>query len=157
MTQILDWKLCTDEKEKYHAYLCSEEWYAIRLRVMERAKDTCERCKRAPADNVHHVTYIRKYREELHDLMAVCKPCHDAIHAIRKKDIEHVQQLRSALDDETVKLCLTLAAKRSVIETFQRIKALHPELILDDWLRNYAENHAYKMDCDKYGIKDPNL
>ena len=66
--------------DKYEAYLCSPEWAAKRLAVLRRARNTCEKCKASRATQVHHLTYIRKYRELLTDLIALCGECHEAIH-----------------------------------------------------------------------------
>ena len=157
MTQILDWKLCTDDREKYQAYLCSEEWWALRRRVMERAKDTCERCKQKAADNVHHLTYIRKYQEELCDLLAVCTSCHDRIHAIRKEQVEEFKSETRGMDSDTVKLFLLISAKRAAMECISAIRLGYPEIIVDEWLIKYAEKRAFEMDCEKYGIEDATL
>lgn len=37
-------------------------------------------------EHVHHLTYARKYREDLEDLLGVCNQCHDFIHAISDFD-----------------------------------------------------------------------
>lgn len=66
--------------ERYHRYLCSPEWGRMRRAVFDRARGRCERCRNASANHVHHLTYIRLYAEDLDDLQAVCKPCHDFIH-----------------------------------------------------------------------------
>jgi hypothetical protein len=74
------------EREKYQRYLCSREWAEKRRAVMERAKDTCERCLNARADAVHHLTYARKYAERLDDLQAICDPCHQFLHGKSDRD-----------------------------------------------------------------------
>lgn len=68
-----------NERERYQRYLCSPEWWAKRNAVMERARGLCERCGRE-AEQVHHLTYARKYDERLDDLLAICGRCHNAIH-----------------------------------------------------------------------------
>ena len=77
---MINWRDITDEKEKYHAYLCSPEWWAKRQQVIERCGNRCEECHRRSVTEVHHRTYIRKYREHLSDLVGLCGPCHEAIH-----------------------------------------------------------------------------
>lgn len=79
-TDMRDWRTITDEREKYAAYLCSREWAVKKNAVHERAKGTCERCGLLPISAVHHLTYERKYREELTDLAGWCQPCHDFTH-----------------------------------------------------------------------------
>lgn len=78
--QLIDWRSIEDEKEKYAAYLCSEEWGRLRRAVLKRADARCERCFSPYIESVHHLTYIRRYREDLADLQAVCQGCHDFIH-----------------------------------------------------------------------------
>jgi hypothetical protein len=75
-----DWRSIADEREKYQAYLCSQEWWSKRNAVIDRSGGRCEKCNCRDADHVHHLTYIRKYNELLSDLIAICKRCHDQIH-----------------------------------------------------------------------------
>jgi len=77
---LTDWRTITDDREKYQAYLCSREWAEKREAVRKRAGDKCERCKVLPMAACHHLTYERKYREELTDLQAICQACHDFTH-----------------------------------------------------------------------------
>ena len=67
----------------YSAYLQSPEWAAKRRYVMKRDK-VCRVCG-APAQQVHHLTYARvkppNFGELMSDLIAVCVPCHEEIHA----------------------------------------------------------------------------
>jgi len=76
----MNWRQIADEKEKYHAYLCSREWSEKREAVRDRADGRCERCEILPMDACHHLTYIRKYDERLEDLQAICNPCHEFTH-----------------------------------------------------------------------------
>ena len=79
-TTQLDWREIVNDREKYAAYLCSREWAEKREAVRERARGKCERCKVLPMDACHHLTYKRKYREELEDLQAICEMCHGFTH-----------------------------------------------------------------------------
>jgi hypothetical protein len=72
--------------EKYQAYLCSREWGLKREAVAARSGGVCERCKRNPAYAVHHLTYARKYREPLSDLIHLCEECHDFNHGRSNHD-----------------------------------------------------------------------
>lgn len=76
----MDWRDITDEKEKYAAYLCSREWSEKKEAVKQRAGGKCERCFVNLIDAVHHLTYARKYKEELNDLQGICQPCHEFTH-----------------------------------------------------------------------------
>lgn len=80
------WQGMKDDKKKYAAYLCSREWAVLKEAVKRRSGGVCERCMVNPMDHVHHLTYERKYAEELDDLQACCKQCHEFIHA--KSDVD---------------------------------------------------------------------
>ena len=64
----------------YQKYLCSREWGLKREAVHRRANGICERCNWQTGTAVHHLTYIRKYNEELSDLQLLCGDCHNFIH-----------------------------------------------------------------------------
>ena len=64
-------------RAKYHAYLASRPWDLKREAVMKRAAGRCERCHKAPPDQVHHLSYAHTFDEPLEDLQAICKPCHE--------------------------------------------------------------------------------
>jgi hypothetical protein len=67
----------------YQAYLKSEKWYAIRLKVLSRDDYTCQHCHckvTSYTANVHHKTYIRLGDEKLSDLITLCIPCHEKEH-----------------------------------------------------------------------------
>jgi hypothetical protein len=95
------WQSIEDDREKYAAYLCSREWAVKREAVRERSGGKCERCHVLPMDHVHHLTYERKYREELEDLQASCKPCHEFTHGKSDfdpcSDAPEVKYLRSCV------------------------------------------------------------
>lgn len=76
------------ERERYQQYLCSPEWNGLRNAVLDRSCGKCEKCGRQ-ASQVHHLTYIRKYREHLSDLQALCEQCHEAIHKAKLPDHEY--------------------------------------------------------------------
>ncbi len=76
----MNWREIRNEREKYHAYLCSEEWGKLRAAILQRSGGTCEKCQLRPMVHVHHQTYIRKYNELPSDLLAVCDECHNRIH-----------------------------------------------------------------------------
>jgi hypothetical protein len=82
----MDWQDLEDDREKYAAYLCSREWSVLKAAVHLRSGGVCERCKRNDIDAVHHLTYARKYREELADLQGLCNGCHMFTHA--KSDVD---------------------------------------------------------------------
>ena len=85
-SHLADWRSIADDKEKYQAYLCSREWAEKREAIRERAGGKCERCRTLPMDAVHHLTYARKYNEDLADLQAICSACHEFTHG--KSDVD---------------------------------------------------------------------
>lgn len=97
----MNWRECKDEKEKYGLYLASREWSLLKARVKERSHGICERCKANPSRQVHHLTYARKYREELEDLQDLCVGCHEFIHAHSGKD--PIDAIPPMLGDKVIK------------------------------------------------------
>lgn len=67
----------------YHWYLGTNFWRERREVAMSRANGVCEKCKQAPAREVHHLTYLRVFNELPTDLVALCRPCHAAIHHLK--------------------------------------------------------------------------
>jgi len=84
---IDNWRSIANDKEKYNAYLCSREWNQKRIAVHKRAHGKCEQCRALPIAAVHHVTYARKYNEDIADLQGLCEPCHAFTHGQSDVDI----------------------------------------------------------------------
>lgn len=61
----------------YKAYLASDLWQAIRMRVLVRDKYTCQKCG-SPAEQVHHRSYGMGTLAGVHDrgLISLCRDCH---------------------------------------------------------------------------------
>jgi hypothetical protein len=74
------------DRERYQRYLCGREWGLLKEAVRKRCNGICERCHANPMDHVHHLTYVRKYRELLEDLQAQCVGCHEFTHGKRDRD-----------------------------------------------------------------------
>jgi hypothetical protein len=72
--------------EEYNKYLKSDEWLAKRAVVLKRDKYICQSCLTQKATQVHHLTYRHVYNEPLFDLVAVCKPCHDIITIMDRRE-----------------------------------------------------------------------
>ncbi len=84
LQQFDDWQHSVTRIE-YKAYLQTEGWDRTRLKVLERAKWTCEGCGEARATQVHHKTYDDpRGQEMLFNLVAVCADCHEKITAHEK-------------------------------------------------------------------------
>ena len=69
----------------YDEYLASDEWEERRQLVMDRAEGLCEGCRKAPAVQVHHLTYEHVFNELLYELVALCVPCHKRAHEKREE------------------------------------------------------------------------
>lgn len=71
-----------DRKGWYAWYLTTPEWDRRRRAVLRRAGHTCEGCGAIGlALQVHHLSYKHVGAEFLWELVAVCDPCHDLVHA----------------------------------------------------------------------------
>lgn len=66
---------------RYNAYLQTQAWQDRRRKVLKRANGMCEGCADRPAAEVHHLTYDHVCEEFLFELVALCEPCHERIHA----------------------------------------------------------------------------
>jgi hypothetical protein len=66
----MTWAIPESRKEAYLQYIASPAWQAKRIRVLQRAGGTCERCRKAPARQVHHLTYVRLFVERDEDLLS---------------------------------------------------------------------------------------
>ncbi len=64
-----------------HVTLMSPKWRALRELVFARAGGICEGCGKRRAVQVHHLTYDHLGDEFLWELRAVCRECHERVHA----------------------------------------------------------------------------
>lgn len=69
-----------DWKEKYPAYLQTQEWKIKREEVFRRDNYLCQFCHHYSATQVHHLSYDNIFNEPLEDLVAICRTCHDKHH-----------------------------------------------------------------------------
>ncbi len=67
-------------RAEYRAYLASPQWAQRRAEILNRANGLCEICSQ-PATQVHHLHYHNIGDEQPDDLMALCRECHELIHA----------------------------------------------------------------------------
>lgn len=67
--------------EEYHEYLAGPEWAAKRSRALSRGKNRCAACGSTSRLQVHHLTYARIFREDLSDLMVLCRQHHEEVEA----------------------------------------------------------------------------
>ncbi len=64
----------------YAEYLRSPEWQQRRFQALHEAGDRCQVCNSDGDLEVHHRTYERIGREELGDLIVLCRACHQLFH-----------------------------------------------------------------------------
>ena len=65
-------------KEEYYNYLQSEEWQKKRNIILEKSGGRCQLCDSNKSVQVHHRSYKRlRTEDELLDLIALCKSCHE--------------------------------------------------------------------------------
>lgn len=103
----------------YDDYLKTEHWQTQKLMVRERANNVCERCHRQLIDHIHHLTYERLGRELPSDLLGVCSPCHEILHALESK-----RELPADLLAVLPKQQYTLGCSEWTIHKWQRLEYL---------------------------------
>ena len=64
----------------YLEYLRSDKWKEIRLKILKRDNNLCQKCKSEKAYHVHHLTYKNLFHEKLEDLISICIKCHTIEH-----------------------------------------------------------------------------
>jgi hypothetical protein len=69
-------------QNEHQYYLTTPHWKRIRESALIRDEYTCRDCGIA-AEEVHHLSYERKYKpEEIDDVVSLCIPCHNKRHGI---------------------------------------------------------------------------
>ena len=69
----------------YPAYLRSARWAGIRRKVKERDGWCCQYCGTDDQLEVHHVHYRSVGRENGHELVTLCRLCHESEHEDARK------------------------------------------------------------------------
>lgn len=72
-----------DYKKRYSEYMRSGAWRDKRKDRLDRDGHQCRHCGAATKLEVHHLTYERFGKEQLNDLITLCKSCHDGVHSGR--------------------------------------------------------------------------
>ena len=70
----------SDWWRKYHQYINSPQWRALKRRIIQQRGSNCERCGKFGAVDLHHLTYVRLGRELDEDLKLYCQTCHRLMH-----------------------------------------------------------------------------
>lgn len=66
----------------FSEYRLTPEWRSRRNRVLLRAANKCELCFASERLDVHHRTYERYGEEQVGDLIALCRTCHQRQHGV---------------------------------------------------------------------------
>jgi hypothetical protein len=69
----------------YNEYLKTQHWELAKSAALKRDQNKCADCGDSGNEKsieVHHITYIRRGKESLEDLMTLCKDCHKERHFI---------------------------------------------------------------------------
>lgn len=69
----------------YNHYLSTQHWSLIRSAALKRDGSKCADCGSGSDEKpleVHHVTYSRKGKENLEDLLTLCSECHEERHFV---------------------------------------------------------------------------
>lgn len=74
-------------------YLKSDHWLALRRSKLDQDPG-CQKCRLAPAQQVHHVNYRSFYNVTLSDLLSVCNRCHAKMHGKEYNDPKPYWRLR---------------------------------------------------------------
>lgn len=125
----------------YQRYLASREWALKKEQVRKRSRDKCERCKRAPYEATHHLTYERVGNERLEDLQAVCNACHEFLSAKTHVDPVEVYAKEKRIGDlvgRFVKETGIDPNKLTVIQLMHRLASLDKRSILEEFVQAYA-------------------
>lgn len=67
-------------RDQYNEYLKSDQWRALRTKVLSRDNFICQSCLTEKAAEVHHLTYDNLFNEHAFELVSLCKACHERIH-----------------------------------------------------------------------------
>jgi hypothetical protein len=73
-------------KQRYEAHLNSPTWLGQKAEAFLHWGRFCSCCGSANDIQVHHLTYRNLIDCTADDLMPLCKPCHDAVHALPELD-----------------------------------------------------------------------
>lgn len=123
-------------RDDYKKYLASLDWKEQRAVALERTSGFCEYCGDI-AIQVHHAKYPKKFGEESpHNLIPVCKRCHELSHGIR--DMEKITDATrmSDLAPNGIKLKYILSDGRVYASAPSWVRALQVPSYLQTWFES---------------------
>lgn len=110
-------------RSRYKEYLDSPIWKEIRSRVMKRDMSVCQ-CCHTKAEVVHHRDYKASTLsgETINSLIALCRPCHKAIHRDRNGKRHGIRATESSLVEKLSRLPEIKLKEPSDFSPKQRIR-----------------------------------
>ncbi len=69
----------------YNEYLKTQHWALAKSAALKRDENKCADCGYFTYEKnleVHHITYIRRGKERLEDLLTLCQDCHQERHFV---------------------------------------------------------------------------
>jgi hypothetical protein len=123
----------------YNVYLKSPHWLLLRQKYLESKgyPKTCSMCAVEGPVDVHHKTYEHLGREQLSELIHLCRRCHKVIHAILK-----VGRTRGGVDHDFAAARLKAVLRAKVAEgktldgamlEISRVLGKYADRISKDW------------------------
>ncbi len=73
--------------DEYKAYLQSDRWREVREQRLHIGRWKCAACEETRDLEIHHLTYERIFKEEMADLIPLCKRCHKLAEGLIKEGI----------------------------------------------------------------------
>ena len=147
-------------RKEYEKFLKSLDWKEQRAEALDRTEGFCEFCGEV-AVNVHHAQYPKKLKENNpHNLIAVCKRCHDLSHGLRAMEKIVDATRMSELTPNGVKLRYLLTDGRVYASAKSWIKALQVPSTLHIWFETglartamlKGKDSASKLEMEYLGI-----
>lgn len=86
----------------YASLLQSKEWRLLRLKILNRDRNTCQKCGSKENLNIHHKEYFidenneffKPHEYPLNSLITLCKQCHENIHNDLKIPIKKFNKMK---------------------------------------------------------------
>lgn len=123
-------------RDDYKKHLASLDWKEQRAEALERTSGFCEYCGDV-AIQVHHTKYPKKFGEENpHNLIPVCKRCHELSHGIRNMEKITEATRMSDLAPNGIKLKYILSDGRVYASAPSWIRALQVPSYLQAWFES---------------------
>jgi hypothetical protein len=80
------------KKKEYKNYIGSPNWKITREKILSRTR-ICFTCRTPHNLDVHHLTYRSFEREDIADLLVLCRSCHNFVHYENGKKLPFREQL----------------------------------------------------------------